>query len=204
MFQFDQKEPKPMSLAGLAPQVHEHLRLSRGTTFPAAADYVLQQMRSDLHDPKTIRRRVYDILNVFLACDLIEKSKAEIRLKSLPSASIQSSFAHSPGYDSMSNKKHELTKKINMLVLYHCVINRNRCVERPAGTFQLSVIFVGFDASDNGTTRRSLDGKSLVVASDSPPVFFSPMDVLEKLTFSSDERRQVIRGIGIDPPNFAE
>jgi hypothetical protein len=192
------RTPKPMSLTNLAPKVLQHLQLSRATTFPAAADYVFREIHADQSDERTIRRRVYDILNVFLACDFIEKSKSSIQLKNsrLPNVTPD------PRQESIDAKKRELAGKLRMLVIYQCIINRNRHVHRPPGSIHLNAIFVGFPPSESGTASRSLDGRSLEVASDAVPIYFSPMDVMDKLSFSLEERNQAIRGIGIDPAKF--
>jgi hypothetical protein len=192
------KTRKPMSLTNLAPKVLQHLQLSRTTTFVAAADHVVQEIEAEKGDERTIRRRVYDILNVFLACDFIEKSKSSIQLKNprLPN------IAPDPGRETVDAKKRELARKLHMLVLYRCIINRNRQVHRPPGSIHLSVIFVAFPRSESGTACRSLDGKSLEVASDAAPMYFSPMDLMDKLSFSLEERNQAIRGVGIDPAKF--
>jgi hypothetical protein len=194
-----QKVSKPMSLTNLAPKVLQHLQLARATTFPAAADFILQEIQADKGDERTIRRRVYDILNVFLACDFIEKSKAAIQLKSPRLQTV----AHVPGQEAVEAKRRELGRKLHMLVLYRCIISRNRHIHRPPGSVHLSSIFVAFPRSERGTACRSLDGKSLEVSSDAAPMYFSPMDVMDKLSFSLEERNQAIRAIGIDPVKFA-
>jgi hypothetical protein len=187
-----------MSLTSLAPKVLQHLQLSQATTFPAAADYVLQEIQADESDKRTIRRRVYDILNVFLACNFIEKSRSSIQLKNsrLPNVTPD------PRQETVDEKKGDLARKLRMLVLYRCIINRNRHVHRPPGSVHLNAIFVGFPPSESGTASRSLDGKSLEVASDAAPMYFSPMDVMDKFSFSLEERNHAIRGIGIDPAKF--
>jgi hypothetical protein len=183
---------KPMSLKNLASKVLQHLQLSQATTFSAAADYVLQEIQADKDDKLTIRRRVYDILNVFLACDFIEKSRSSIQLKRPRTPTL----TRDPGHEA---KRHELARKFHMLVLYRCIINRNRNVHRPPWSVHLNAIFVGFPRSERGMACRSLDGKSLEVASDAAPMYFSPMDIMDKLSFSLEERNQAIREIGIDP-----
>jgi hypothetical protein len=189
---------KPMSLACLAPKVLDHLKMTQVTTFIQAGDYVIALLESPPVHETTIRRRVYDILNVFLACNLITKSNGKIKWKArtVPSTISRDHEIH---VQTLNKKRQEFAKSLRVLVRYRSLIDQNRLIRRPPRAIQLTAIFVGYRNVANGSSDCSLDGKKLTITSSSPPIFYSPMDVLSTRPLPPDEQLRIVRSLGFDP-----
>jgi hypothetical protein len=193
-------QPKPsMSLAQIASRVLEHLTIARATTFVATASFVTQAFGPNASDDRSVRKRVYDILNVLLACRFIEKSGTEVKLVS---SGFVTAFEHGREREAkiqmLNNKRKTLASKLNLLVHYHALIRRNQNIRRPANAIEVTAIFLGFSDVTNSSTDRSLDSKSLTILAQCRPRFYSPMDVLAKLGLTKEDEGRIAESLGFD------
>jgi hypothetical protein len=91
------RREKPLCLNNLAASVMKFIEAARVTTFQDVADRLILEVSRFLREnkgDKTTRRRVYDVLNVFLAPGLIERSGKSIRF-CLPSGGTDGETADS-------------------------------------------------------------------------------------------------------------
>lgn len=188
---------KPLSLTKLSSKIFQIMKTQQKTTFSEVADIVLNENRDQVIEERTLRRRVYDILNVLCAANMITKDEKKIYFHS--PEMIGNSMAYTDAYkqaqDRVTMKQSDLMEKVRQLLFYKLLINRNKKSQRSEQTVQLPTILIGFSNVSNGDISKSLDGKNLEVTSSSPPQFFSPLNVYDAIGFSSEEKAAVIRSI---------
>jgi hypothetical protein len=170
------------------------------TTFQDAADVVVEEMRAEHSghgDDKNTRRRVYDVLNVFLASGLIIRDGRSIRFRGLgtppPIEEIPESeraFART-----CELKQARLVGQIKLLLGYRALIARNASQPRPASAVPLPTIIVGFNSNIEGDSNMSLDHKTLQIHASANPLFYSPMDVFQNVNLSTEVQRDELRQI---------
>jgi hypothetical protein len=171
----------PKSLSALATLVLQHLTATRQTTFAAVADAIVRSAESPARDDRGLRRRVYDILNVLLACRMIDKTKTHICITAARPCEAEPR--------SLAEKRERLRERSALLAWYRALIERNRRMARPPRAIQLPALFVSFRDLANGSTEQSLDRRSLTLTSASKPCFYSPMDVLGALAVRREEEK---------------
>lgn len=188
---------KPLSLTKLSSKIFAIMQTQQKTTFSEVADIILNENREQVTEERTLRRRVYDVLNVLCAANMITKDEKKIYFH--PPEMLGKSIAYTDAYkqtqDRVAMKQSELIEKVRQLLFFKLLINRNKNNQRGNLTIQLPTILMGFSNVSNGSISKSLDGKSLVVSSTSPPQFFSPLNVYEAIGFSPEEKSAVIRSI---------
>lgn len=87
------KGSRPLCLTNLSAMVLEFLKKNPVTTFSNVADMIIRTISEkykDISADKTTRRRVYDVLNVFLATGIITKDNKRIRYNDLNLAQDES------------------------------------------------------------------------------------------------------------------
>jgi hypothetical protein len=170
------------------------------TTFQDTADAVVGDLKHSQHsqnDEKTTRRRVYDVLNVFLASGVITREGRSIRFRPLGATTPLSDVpeCERPLAESCEQKQSKLISKIKLLLAYRGLIHRNSTGLRPATAIQLPAIIVGFNSNIQGDSSASLDQKSLQIQASANPSFYSPMDVLGNIGISVEAQREALRHI---------
>jgi hypothetical protein len=80
-----------------------------------------------------------------------------------------------------------------MLLAYETLMRRNAQSARPPSAVQLPVIVVGFKSSISGASNMSLDGKSLEIHASENPLFYSPMDVFERIPLPAADQIDALR-----------
>ena len=190
---------RPLCLNNLAESVMSFLRMKQVTTFQEVADYIVAKIGHQKSEPsaeKTTRRRVYDVLNVFLASELITKENKSIRYQSLVALSDDSAMP--PNSQDLARvckeKQEQLVRLIRLLLAYKALIARNEKTMRPPTAIPVPFIIVGFNSNIAGGSKAALNGKKLEMYALANPSFYSPMDVF-KLNFSDEVQRQVLREI---------
>ena len=78
---------------------------------------------------------------------------------------------------------------------YKLLIERNKKINRPNTAVQFPAIFVGFKDASNGEIKKSLDGKEVQIIASVPPMFFSPLNLLETIGFPVSSQIEYIRSI---------
>lgn len=162
-------------------------------TFAEVADSIVASIGPNAVDSeRTLRRRVYDVLNVLVAADFVAKVNKKLMFTKpwkIPESATQFGLT-------VQRKKVALQDKLRILALWQLLIQRNKEITRPTATIPIDkTIFVGFRTNDNGDYGRVLDGRQLEIRAESPPLFFSPMDVVQKLGFSLADQKRVLSEI---------
>jgi hypothetical protein len=190
----DSRPAKRLCLSDTAATILSILQERETSSFSAVADRVLESLgTADVSTPdeqRTVGRRVYDVLNVLCAIGLAHKEGKTIQFRPEGSVvfSVVSSQNEQKSRARIDLKQKMLVEKAMLLIGHRLLIQRNRGRSRPARSIQLPSIFVGFRDVGNGEVRRSLDGGQLEIVAESPPRFFSPMNVFHAVGFSVDEQ----------------
>lgn len=188
---------KPLSLTKLSSKIFSIMKTQQKTTFAEVADIILNENKDQVIEERTLRRRVYDILNVLCAANMITKDDKKIYFHSpdMLGKSMAYTDTYKQAQDRVTMKQSDLMEKVRQLLFFKLLINRNKNFQRCEKAIQLPTILIGFSNVSNGDISKSLDGKNLVVASKSPPQFFSPLNVFDAIGFSPEEKAAVIRSI---------
>lgn len=165
------RSEKPLCLNNLSGSVLTYIINNPDTSYQKVADAFVQEMNQE--NEKTTRRRVHDVLNVFSATGLITKDSKMIHYQPIMLNQNEGSKVLR-----FEEKKKQLIQKINLLIAYQSLIERNKHRSRPSMTLQLPAIIIGFD-NRKGTSKGGIDGKTLEIYSSTKPHFFSPMDILK-------------------------
>jgi hypothetical protein len=86
-----------------------------------------------------------------------------------------------------------LGTKIKLLAAYRGLIARNSALKRPRSAVKLPAIIIGFNTNISGISNASLDGRILEIHSSENPMFYSPMDILDRLRVGLEYRREFFR-----------
>jgi hypothetical protein len=192
------RSSNPLSLGHMTSSVHTVLKSQLATTFQEVADQVVRELGLDPRDvenERTLRRRVYDVLNVFVAMGLVIKEGKSIRYR--PSETL---FRRTVSSANLQDKEIrirslelDLIGKSRILVGWELLISRNRSLPRPTVTIPVTkTLFVGFKSASDGCYDQALDGHKITVHSESPPDLFSPLEVIDKLNFTLEDRYSII------------
>jgi len=164
---------------------------------PISIYSVLEQMISlysirypDTYNEKSIKRRVYDAINVMIAIGLIKKEGKELTLiiqkdYEQPSRLTEEEVSAKERCQELEST---LIQKAKSLLLYRALIERNRYMQRPRNSIDLPAIFIGIQEID-GALKEFDDKKKLIIEGDCNPMFFSPVDVLEKSSLQIQTQR---------------
>jgi hypothetical protein len=181
---------KALILRQIAPTILTVLKSRPSSSFQDVADAIIADLGGeplDSRGERTVRRRVYDVLNVFVAVGYAERDGKTIICSRSPD--LQSA----PSGDSIRQKielrQTELADKVRMLIAWRLLIERNRLRERPSCAVPiLQTLFVGFARCQGGGYDQGLDGRSVAIHAESLPVFFTPMEVIAKMGFPIEEQ----------------
>jgi hypothetical protein len=189
---------KPLCLNSLARSVLAFIEGRQVTTFQEVADRIMAEIShlgGEGNTEKTTRRRVYDVLNVFLASDLIVREGKSIRYqRTEEGVSAEDTSEEEDDLSAeLADKERRLHEKVRMLVAYETLIRRNANRERPPSAVQLPAIIVGFNSNISGRSNTSLDGKTLEIHASENPIFYSPMDVFGNIGFTNADQSESLR-----------
>jgi hypothetical protein len=195
----------------MASTVLSILKASNSVGFAEVADRVISTIgASEVDTPceqRTLRRRVYDVLNVFCAMGLIAKDNKFIRYRPLVASGKQTDSG-TQIQSRLLVKESRLTAKTRLFLGYQLLLAGHRERPRLPNAIQLPSIFVAFGDVGNGHVQRAFDGRRLEIIAHSPPRFFSPMDLFERMAFPAEEQIGCLRRMpalaGIEKIVFAE
>lgn len=191
------RQPKPLSLNSLAEDISHFIQEKVATTFQDVADMIVEKITQDdaeSNNDKTTRRRVYDVLNVFLAAGVITKEGKQIRHQPLAHISEMDLMEQDRALsEDVEHKKALLIQRIKLLLAYKSLMVRNSQQRRPASAIQMPAIIVGFNSNISGGSKTSLDGRSVVMHASENPVFYSPMDVFERMGLPQELQRSILK-----------
>ena len=212
---------KTASLKDLSPMILLFLRQKINVSFQDVIDHIYQNSSSNKNSDRTIRRRVYDVLNVLLAAEIISKTgkilhylpglgKEPIKTENKPNLSVNppilSVQSISPARPlsknpleneinlRISQKTAILVEKIHLYLYNLLLLKRNTNKQRPFYATPLPAIIVGLTSSE-GTWTSRLDGTVIDILSPTTFSFFSPKDIFDLIDFSSDEKYAIFQQI---------
>ena len=195
------RSAKPLSLTNMATSVFSILEQRESTSFSEVADLIVDSIGQNAdfdssNEQRTLRRRVYDVLNVFFAAGFVVKENKTIKF--VQSAKRRNTEVLVQARERLQLKKKVLADKLRLLIFHKLVIARNAQRARPLDAVQLPCIFVGFTDIGNGEITKTLNGLQLQIVAESPPLFFSPMNVFETLGFSIEEQSRCLKDLDVD------
>src|SRR3989338_7573222 len=150
------KSPKKSKarLQELAQEILARVKEKRTTTFPEVANHLIAERntgKKGLTDGKikSIRRRVYDALNVLLATGVIAKEKKHIRWVGFPDGTESKEEARllqekTELLETIKQSQSELDEIRNQIKIYHTLITRNELIDPHDPSIQSSLLFLPF------------------------------------------------------------
>jgi hypothetical protein len=187
------------SLTVMSATVLSVLRAKQSASFADLAADVVQIFGRNNPDEeineRTITRRVYDVLNVFVAAGVVKKEGNLIRIpteqRMAPGAQDGDEIRAVKAR--LALKEAALLEKARLLLYYRLIIQRNQSQARPLAAFELPVICVALRDTKNGHARRTLNGSRLEIVTKADPMFFSPMELFDQLKFSVESQMALAR-----------
>jgi hypothetical protein len=194
------RSSKPLCLRNVASLVLSIVEKAKTTTFSGVADQILAAIgpaeAGSASEQRTLRRRVYDVLNVFCAVGLVTKDSQGITFqRTCVSCRVSSSDGAQQVKSRLAVKEGLLVEKANMLLSHRLLIERNQKRRRPPTAVQLPLIFVAFKDAERGEIKRALDGGKLEIVAESPPMFFSPMNLFQTMPFTVESQIACVRAL---------
>jgi hypothetical protein len=185
----------PLSLSNMASKILSILKTRHSTTFQEVADEVVREVGSedaDSENERTLRRRVYDVLNVFLATDLVERDGRSVRFRR--SRSRREYSATNSLAQRIRNLEIDLQSKARVLLGWELMMLRNRLqIEEDSVTVPLTrTLLIGFRSCSVEYYDQSLDGHKITMHCESSPGLYSPLEVIDKLEFSEEDRYRLL------------
>jgi hypothetical protein len=188
-----------MSLCNLSASILPILQSRESVTFQEVADEIIRRLAPDTSDgenERTLRRRVYDVLNVFVAVGFAEKDYMTMRYHISP-AGQRSKNSLSAVQERIHTLELDIRSKSRVLLGWLLMINRNRALAvRPDPTFSVKEnLFVGFPVSPSESCDRAPDGRQLTMQCPGLPTFYSPLEVIDRLGFTDEDKSRILVGI---------
>lgn len=196
------RSAKPLSLVNVTTRVFAILQERGTTSFDEVAEEILAKMGTDTelstpNEQRTLRRRVYDVLNVLCAAGIVAKDNRTITFQTANAQIKGASQMVQTLQARVEAKRNSLLEKTKLLIYHKLLMNRNSKSDVPQHLAKLPLILLGFGDVDNGSSERELDGSSLVIVTRSPPLLFSPMNVLECIGFTPEEQLDCLKQLNL-------
>jgi hypothetical protein len=188
------RSAKPLCLGRMAPIVFTVLKEHSGLSSQAVADSVIRELGQEIVDglsDRTLRRRIYDVLNVFLAAGIaVKEGKAliwkDIGLRRSPSSRPEVLRA------AIRMRAIELADKVQIYTSWRLIIERNKREGRRDLTVPVAqTLLVGFRVC-SGDYNHDFNRRRIEVLGKTPPLIYSPLEVITKLGFTREQRKAVL------------
>lgn len=189
-----------ISLKELSPQTFEIIRELKSSTSEDIATILINRfMGSDpkLKGQETIRRRIYDVINVLSAAKLIDKVGKQIiwngnypytvNVRQEQAMGVVEREAHAEDEDAIRMKEKTLSEKIRLLTLYKILIKRNFHKTPSPNAIFLPAIIIGVKDSNQTELKQPFNHSELEIRSKMPLLFLSPSDILQRIRFTQTE-----------------
>jgi hypothetical protein len=183
-----------LCLKALAPHTFEVMReLGTGTSEDIATLILNRLMGTNpaLSGQETVRRRIYDVINVLSAAGVIDKVGKQIIWRGsqrpfipLPTGSIADVR--------ISSKEALLRDKVALLALHKALLKRNFVRQPGPDAVSLPVILIGIKDPSKTTFTQSLNRTDLEIKSTRDLVFLSPSDILFRAAVSRESARSIL------------
>ena len=197
-----QNSSKAFNLIELSSYALNYIREKKTTTFQEVTDKIIEISRQyETGSEKTTRRRVYDVINVFISAKLVERQNKQLTY--VNKANLDNSDLYKQEQEiseRIEALKQKIIEKANIYLKYMALIDRNKKAGvRPQNSIALPAIFVSFD-NLQGDSCLSLDGKDLTITSEQAATYYSPTDLVTKLNLDirapdMDEQAQLRQNI---------
>ena len=180
------------SLKKISLLVAEKLRREQQCSIQETVSYVVEKteyVKSDI----TLKRRVYDVLNVLAAAGIINKTQNFVNwigIVQVPNSQIlfQEKTHDTETVKRRINAKLETLKyKVNILKQYNAICTRNRLLPRPTKSIGLTCFVIDANGATTEKTANNLN-----VTFDSKPTLYTPLEILQNIDFQFDMDQQLI------------
>ncbi|KAH0785561.1 transcription factor Dp-1 [Histomonas meleagridis] len=193
-----QSNTQRLSLKALSPQTLEVIQELKKSTSEDIATVLINRFMGtepNLKGQDTIRRRIYDVINVLSAARLIDKVGKQIIWNGnnpyIPTP-IPIAPNMPPGEKDLEEKEKTLSEKIRLLTYYKLLIQRNFNRTPPPNAIHFPTIIIGIRDSNQAALTHTFNHSELEIRSKMPLIFLSPSDILKKLRFPKDKIRQLL------------
>jgi hypothetical protein len=188
-----------LCLKALAPHTLEVMRELGTTTSEDIATMIINRLlRADprLTGQETIRRRIYDVINVLSAARIIDKVGKQIVWHGAHAGLVpvaRGPQASDTGPSRIEQKERLLRDKFGLLTLYKALMKRNFIQEPPTDAIGLPAIMIGIRDPENTTFTQSLNRCELHVRSSRNMQFWGPGDILKKIDLAECVKEILLR-----------
>jgi hypothetical protein len=198
-------EPVPsarLCLKDLAPHTLEVMRELESTTSEDIATLTIDKLlrsNPNLTGQDTIRRRIYDVINVLSAAGVIDKVGKQIIWHGGRQPVVTPAAPKVADESGIAAKEQVLRDKVSLLTLYKALIKRNFTREPGPDALPLPVILIGIRDKNQATFTQAINRCDLEIRSKKDLLFMAPSDILRNIRIPA----QSIRGILALCPDFA-
>jgi hypothetical protein len=145
---------------------------------------------------ETIRRRIYDVINVLSAAGVIDKVGKQLvwhgSRPTLPPLTREG-LGVSPSDSRILSKERDLREKMTLLVLYKALVQRNFLRHAvPDGAIYLPAMIIAIKGSGKDLLTQFSNQLELEIKSSPKITFFSPKDILPKIGLPLDSIKQLL------------
>ena len=183
-----------ISLISLSPIILNFIQTHENTTYAHVANHISELIaanENNQNQPKTVTRRVYDVLNVLSSSGLVIKENKFLRY--VPRGLYKNDAKEEEIELRIQAKKEALQKKAQLLQLNYALFARNKFRTKNVPKLVLPpFLMLGFSKNDNGKCQFSLDSRDLEINCKEPN-FYSPMNILSLIPFSSAELQYIFQ-----------
>jgi hypothetical protein len=151
---------------------------------------------------ETIRRRIYDVINVLSAAGVIDKVGKQILWRGGRPAPVMPPIPSTPDASEgrVHRKEEMLREKVRLLTLDKVLIKRNFSRDQSPGSMTLPVILIGIQDPTHTTFTQSVNRCQLEIKSRRNMQFLAPSDILQKI----DLPKPSIQGILTLSPDLSQ
>lgn len=197
------KSSNRLCLKSLAPPTVEVLKELGTTSSEDAATYIISQLSKSSHNEisgqDTIRRRIYDVINVLSASGIIDKVGKQIVWRGFQiynPKEIKITNSISPVVEQrIANKEKSLREKVRLLTLYKVLIARNFIPKTPKNAVYLPSIIIGVENPDRDILTPLPIRSDLEILTKSPLLFISPLEILQGIDLDKTSIHAILRAV---------
>ncbi|EAY20676.1 hypothetical protein TVAG_163720 [Trichomonas vaginalis G3] len=180
-------------LKAIAPRLLELMRSMKSTTSETIATMLINLLAVEAagsFSQETVRRRIYDVINVLSATGVIEKDGKKLTWRGLnnPNAPSQDPSQNVP--PSLLMKERNLHDKLRLLAAYKALIRKNFPQVRPSNGLPARVIIFGTTCREIQASKEE-DHEIKIEMAHKPSCYFSPADIIARIPFSYEEIQSV-------------
>ena len=186
-------------LKTLAPMTLQVMHELGNTTSEDLATVIINNImrkQPGLTGQETIRRRIYDVINVLSAVGVIDKVGKQLIWHDYQGANVAPVTLPGGGEEEQRilAKEQVLRDKVSLLTLYKALLNRNFTRgPTPPDSVSLPAIIVGIKEPDKASVTQPMDGCELEIRANNRNLsFLAPSDVLQRLSFSQEFIKNIL------------